>query len=219
MSVPIPTSDETERRIIAASRPVVRLCGAVGLIVITFLWIVVPISDEGGYRSFPGYMLALTLMGTALIGACTARIEVEGEILRLVDVLTVRELCRARIDHVDGQNGVVVVTRGGQRLESVAFGSSVLQHAVQSRRYAHAGERIQEWVEAGTQSAILPAAGEDGGRHSATRDLRIEGIVRRPRQLLTRGVPAAFVATQVLGVVLWLASPVLLPIVTWHGRG
>lgn len=216
--MPIYAGAERDCHVIAPPGAVIRCIGIPGLTYITFILIAIPISDQGGYLSFPGHMLALAVFGTALVGGFTARIEVVGDRLRLVDWMTVRTVDRARIDHVDGHNGVVVVTRGGQRLESVAYGRSVWQEFFPSRRCARAAERIQQWADGGSQPAIAPPMVPTGAssRHAAAHNLRSEGIVRRPRRLLARGFPAALVVTQILGVVLWWASPVLYPIVTWH---
>jgi len=208
--------------VIAPARPVIKTIFAAAILVITFVWIVVPISDQGGYRSFPGYMLMLALFGIAAVGGLTCRIEVVGETLQFVDWMTIRTIERERIDHIEGLNGVVVVTRDGQRLESVAYSRSILQSLIQSRRYANTAARIQRWVEAGATptvrsslQSIEPTEPVATARH-ANSHAGSKGITRRPRRLLTRGLPAALVATQLLGLVLWLSSPVLFPIVTSH---
>ena len=218
LTMSIHAGGEGEARVIVPASVLLRCIGMPGLMYVSFILIAIPISDQGGYLSFPGHMLALAVVGTALVGGFTARIEVVGDELRLVDWMTVRTVDRGRVDHVDGRNGVVVVTRGGQRLESVAYGRSVWQGFFPSRRCARAAGRIQQWADCSSQPAIAPPMVPTGAssRHAAAHNLRSEGIVRRPRRLLARGFPAALVVTQILGVVLWWASPVLYPIVTWH---
>lgn len=194
---------------IAPPRPGSVIVGALGTALISGLWIVVPISDQGGFASFPGYMLAVALAATALVGGATARIEVDGDVLVLVDWMTVRKVDRAAISEVRSRNGLLIVARDGGVYESVAYGRSVIQILWPSRRYARAAGRIRAWVDDGVTQEVprgqagaeTPSAKE--GRHRRAKQSRA------PRKLLTRGLPLAVAVTQVLGVVLWRLSPAL----------
>ncbi|MCB2177041.1 MAG: hypothetical protein KQH57_14610 [Actinomycetales bacterium] len=184
------------------------------VLVLTFIGVAVPVSDQGGYRSFPGYMAFLAVGAWAMVLAATTRIEAQGSDLVLVNFATVRRLPRSEIVGVDGTNGVVVHTTSGT-YEATGYGGSLAQNFVHSRRYARVAARIQEWAGVGGTATrpptfeVLDAVGRSG-RH---RQIRVPA---RPRRLLVIGLPVAAVATQALGVVLWLNSDTLLGLLLEH---
>jgi hypothetical protein len=182
--------------------------GVLDVLVLAFIGIAVPVSDQGGYRSFPGYMAFLAVGVCAMLLAGTARIEAQGDDLVLVNFATVRRLPRSEIVGVDGSNGVVVHTTTGT-YEAVGYGSSLAQNFVHSRRYTRVAARIQAWAGVGGTASRPPTfetldAMSRSGRHRQTR------VPARPRRLLVIGLPVAVVAAQALGVVLSLNSDTLL---------
>lgn len=196
-----------ERVLLGPPRPVMVALGAVAFVILAFAAVAVPVSDQGGYRSFPGYMAFLAVGTWAVVLMATARIEAQGADLVLVNFATVRRLSRSEIVGVDGSNGVVVHTTTGT-YEAVGYGSSLGQDFVRSRRFARVAARIQAWAGVGGSTSrpptveTLDALGQSG-RHRQTR------APARPRRLLVVGLPIAILATQVLGVVLWLKSDTL----------
>ena len=127
--------------------------------------------------------------------------------------MTTRTVHRAAIDHVTGVNGVVIVTRSGERLESVAFGRSVFQMVFPSGRYARLAARTQEWVDVGGTTPEPDDSAQIRESPVSSAHHRRVPVTRHARQILTRGLPIALVATQLLGVLLWWRSSVLLRVV------
>lgn len=203
-------SPDHERVLLGPPRTVVVAGGVIVVLVLAFISVAVPVSDQGGYRSFPGYMALLAVGAWAAVLGATARIEVQGADLVLVNFATVRRLPKSEILGVDGSNGVVVQTTTGT-YQAVGYGSSLAQPFVHSRRYARVAERIQAWAGVRgtpTRPPAFETLDEVGlsGRH---RQSRTPAHLRR---LLVVGLPIAVISAQVLGVVLWINSDVLLSV-------
>lgn len=206
---------DASRVLLGPPRPQIIVVSTMAVLVLTFIGVAVPVSDQGGYRSFPGYMAFLAVGAWAMVLASTARIEAQGSDLVLVNFATVRRLPRSEIVGVDGSNGVVVHTNSGT-YEATGYGGSLAQNFVHSRRYARVAARIRAWAGVGGTASRPPAletlavVGPSSGRHRQNR------VPARPRRLLVIGLPIAIVATQALGVVLWLNSDTLLGLLLVH---
>lgn len=182
-----------------------------------FICTVVPISDDGGYRSYLGYMTFLTALWWVAAAGLTCRIEARRDSLDVVNLFTVTRIPVEAITAVEGRNGILIRTSTGHRYGSFAYGSSALQRWFPSRRHRDVAARIEDWSRAavqagaGRQGAAVergPAAAGIGGRHRST-----EVASRRVRRLLVVGLPWVLVMTQLYGVFLWAFADTLRPIV------
>lgn len=192
--------------------------GTIALALVLFICVVVPISDAGGYRSYVGYMAFLAGLVWLVTAIMSARIVTIGDQLMVVNVFTVVTLRPTDVRSVDGTNGVVIRTSWGQDVESLAYGRSVLQMVLPSKRFALVAERVESWRSASASSAMNGAdaawqtrrmsARRGRGRHSQP-----VPRIHSARHHLTRGLPLLIAATQMLGIVLWRLEDVLRPIV------
>ncbi|GIG41933.1 hypothetical protein ACFFGJ_14095 [Cellulomonas phragmiteti] len=100
----------------------------------------------------------------------SSRIYAQGEMLYVVNVVTVTAVPREAIAEVNGRNGVYVLTWQGEEVEYLAYGSSVLQIFFPSRRYRRVAEDMWIWAA--------------GGAHSEPSH---RGVTRRPRKAVLVG--------------------------------
>jgi len=147
-------------------------------------------------------MLFMALSWIALLSAATARTAVAGDTLRIFGLLWVVEIDRDVIADVSSRNGVEIVAADGSRFESFAYGSSVAQILVPSRRYERVASRIRGWTQAAADQVPRERSPEYQPR-------------RRLRRLVRVGVPLAVAVFQGLGALIWLATPSLYPLFTF----
>lgn len=165
------------------------ICGGAVLVVIFCL---APVSDNSGWLAFPGYMLLLGVCLQLFLLGATAHISLAKEELLVVNFLHTWRVVREEIVDIDSDNGIVITLRGGRTIESVAYGSSVLQALLPSARYSIVGDRLRRWHLGQSHSAMV--------RERSSRSVR---------RMLTLGLPLMLSATQVLGFVLYLVSPAI----------
>jgi hypothetical protein len=175
-----------------------------------FVCVAVAASDAhvgGGYSSYSRWMNVLAVVWTALWAASTARVDADGPNLVLVDLVTVRRVPASIVSDVSGRNGLVVITRRGHRLASVAYGGSVLQQLVPSARYERAAGDVRTWLLGAVGREPVdgePGRGTAPSSHRATAaSARDEGIERRVRREVGAVLLGALVAGQGLAFVLW----------------
>lgn len=187
-----------------SSRSAVRLAapkpGIVAFAGMTSIGVFLGVSLDGlRSTTYAGYLAALPLSvvtTTLLCLMATARIDAFEDELRVVNILMTWHVPRGSIDTLDTSNGVCLHT-AGRVIDSIAWGPSVLQTAVTSRRLRRVQETLRHWVNASS----APGAPVVAAPH------------RQVRPALLVATVTAALGSVALSVLLWSARTALLPII------
>ncbi|WP_154793432.1 hypothetical protein [Occultella kanbiaonis] len=180
---------------LAPPRPVIAFfCTAASLYVVTMFSLVM-ISDAA-WPGYAGYGVLITgLVG--FFGAIgTAQVYAQDDDMVITDVFVESRIPRFLIANVERHNGITVHLFDGTSHEPAAYGGSLLQSFVASRRFSDAGRAMRAWVD------------DDPGDPPDGRTVR-----RRLRRWWTTAVPAILVVAQAWGLILWWLTPMLRPFV------
>ncbi len=142
--------------------------GGLGINVLALTLIVVSIVFNVLNALAPGSHLGAAVGGGMLFGAMatygylasTTSVQVRGDDLVLVGLLSVTRLPLPSVLRVSGEDGLEVTTTGGQTLTHMGYGSSVLGALTGNRRSNRVAARIRD---------ALPVGGAPGSKGSTTR--------------------------------------------------
>ncbi|WP_152192825.1 hypothetical protein [Georgenia satyanarayanai] len=170
---------------------------------------VTPVNWQLSYASYVGRMAFLGVALWMLVSVVTMRVSVDRATMLVINGISIVTFQRGDILEVTSHNGVTITTRSGYRCTSGAYGSSNFQGFRPSARYERIASNIRTWASSGDTGRDVVAARHDvGAAHDERRSSRraVRKPPWRPRPMLTVGLPAFLLVTQLLGLLLWVAS-------------
>jgi hypothetical protein len=180
---------------LAPPRPVVVIFCAVASVAVVVLFSLVMVSDAA-WPGYAGYPVLITGM-LGFFGAFgTAQVYAQDDNMVITDVFVETRIPRFLIAGVERYNGITVHLFDSTSHQPAAYGGSLLQDFVASRRFTDAGRVMRAWVD------------DDPGDPPDARTVR-----RRLRRWWTTAVPAILVVAQAWGLILWWLTPMLRPFV------
>lgn len=207
----------SERRyLIGPPRPTIVVSGLCTGLIATIAVSVTPVNWRFPYASYVEHMAFLGVVLWMLVSVVTMRVSVDRATMFIINGISIVTFQRDDILEVSGHNGVTITTRSGYRCTSGAYGSSNLQGLRPSARYARVADRLRAWASSVDTGRNVDAARHDvgaarhdvGAAHDERRSSRraVRKPPWRPRRMLTVGLPAFLLVTQLLGLLLWVAS-------------
>lgn len=171
---------------------------------------VTPVNWRLPYASYVGHMAFLGVALWMLVSVVTMRVSVDRATMLIINGISVVTFQRGDILEVSSHNGVTITTRSGYRCTSGAYGSSNFQGFRPSPRYERIASKIRTWANSGdTGRDVVAARHNIGAAHNHKRSPPRRAVAKppwRPRPMLTVGLPAFLLVTQLLGLLLWAAS-------------
>ncbi|TDE97267.1 hypothetical protein EXU48_03400 [Occultella glacieicola] len=152
--------------------------------------------SDAAWPGYVGYPVLITGM-LGFFGAIgTAQVYAQDDDLVITDVIIESRIPRSLIVDVEWHDGITVHLFDSRSFEPAAYGSSLLQAFLVSRRLSDAGRAMRAWVDGDPGDAV------DG-----------RPVRRRLRRWWTTAVPSILVVALAWGVILWWLTPILRPIV------
>lgn len=116
------------------------------VVMAAWIMVLVVLTNDYPLASSLGSMAIVAAVAMPFVLGATARIEGVGGRLLLVNMWTTTSVPARVIARVEADNGVEVVTAGGERYSSTAYQGSAIELFYRSRRYQRVAERVRAWV-------------------------------------------------------------------------
>lgn len=177
-----------------------------------------PVSWQLPYSGYVQYMLILGVLLWAVVSMASMRVAADSTTMVIINGISIVEFNRNDIADVTSHNGITIETRSGYRCIVEAYGPSQMQGLRSSPRYARIADGIRGWASSVDPGHDFDAVHNavDGVHHERRSSRRaVRKPPWRPRRMLTLGLPSFLLVTQLLGLLLWVASDQLYGSLGW----